>query len=51
MGAELFAADLFHPNRDGHSLWAELFGPYLERALLGPSASLIDLRDDTGVRS
>lgn len=51
VGAELFAADLFHPNRDGHSLWAELFGPYLERALLGPSASLIDLRDDTSVRS
>ncbi|MFN7150927.1 MAG: SGNH/GDSL hydrolase family protein, partial [Microthrixaceae bacterium] len=32
-GSELFAADLFHPNRHGHSLWAELFHPYLERAL------------------
>lgn len=32
-GAELFAADLFHPNRHGHSLWADLFRPYLLRAL------------------
>ncbi len=35
---ELFAADLFHPNRRGHALWAELFSPYLQRAL-GVAAS------------
>jgi lysophospholipase L1-like esterase len=47
--AELFAADLFHPNGHGHSLWAELFGPYLERALDGlhprrPDDQVVDLR-------
>jgi len=43
-GAELFAADLFHPNRQGHELWAELFQPYVERALLGHREHVIDLR-------
>jgi lysophospholipase L1-like esterase len=46
---ELFAADLFHPNRAGHSLWAELFGPYLERVLRPappgvPDHRVVDLR-------
>lgn len=43
--AELFAADLFHPNRAGHSLWAELFGPYLERALGLPAPYGVDRHD------
>lgn len=33
-GHSLFSGDLFHPNRDGHRIWAELFLPYVERALL-----------------
>ncbi len=43
-GLELFAADLFHPNHHGHELWAELFLPYVERALLGRRDPVIDLR-------
>lgn len=48
---ELFAADLFHPNEHGHSLWAELFGPYVRRAVLGDPGPTIDLRQrhDAGV--
>lgn len=38
----LFADDLFHPNRRGHALWAELFGPYLQRALDLPSRGGVD---------
>ena len=43
-GGELFAADLFHPNHRGHELWAELFRPYVERALLDQRDPVIDLR-------
>ena len=32
-GTALFAADLFHPNRDGHALWASVSRSALERAL------------------
>jgi lysophospholipase L1-like esterase len=32
-GASLFAADLFHPNRDGHALWAAVSQVALEQAL------------------
>ena len=28
-GVQLFSPDLFHPNADGHRIWAELFAPYL----------------------
>ncbi|MEX0768835.1 MAG: GDSL-type esterase/lipase family protein [Microthrixaceae bacterium] len=31
--AELFAEDRFHPNRLGHSAWAEMFEPYFLQAL------------------
>ncbi len=44
IGSALFAGDLFHPNHRGHSIWAELFQPYIERALLGHPARAIDLR-------
>jgi lysophospholipase L1-like esterase len=44
-GATLFAADLFHPNRRGHELWADLFLPYVHRAVTGHAAEVIDLRD------
>jgi lysophospholipase L1-like esterase len=33
VGRSLFVGDLFHPNRLGHGLWAELFDPYVRRAL------------------
>jgi hypothetical protein len=29
----LFAADLFHPNRDGHALWAAISQVAFEQAL------------------
>jgi hypothetical protein len=29
----MFAGDLFHPNAAGHALWAELFEPWIHRAL------------------
>ncbi|MEO5839595.1 MAG: SGNH/GDSL hydrolase family protein [Acidimicrobiales bacterium] len=32
-GASLFAADLFHPNRDGHALWAAISQVAFEQAL------------------
>ena len=48
-GAELFAADLFHPNHRGHQLWAELFLPYVQRTLLGTTGPVIDLRDRDAV--
>ena len=32
-GQALFAADLFHPNRDGHALWASVSRAALEQAL------------------
>jgi lysophospholipase L1-like esterase len=32
-GIGLFAGDLFHPNAAGHALWAELFEPWIRRAL------------------
>jgi lysophospholipase L1-like esterase len=32
-GPSVFAGDLFHPNVDGHALWAELFEPWIHRAL------------------
>ena len=32
-GAALFAADLFHPNRDGHALWAAVSQVAFEQAL------------------
>jgi lysophospholipase L1-like esterase len=47
-GRELFAADLFHPNGHGHSLWAELFGPYLQRALAVQSAGTDGSHDAGG---
>lgn len=43
-GTELFAEDLFHPNDRGHQLWAELFLPYVHRALSTVGAPVIDLR-------
>jgi lysophospholipase L1-like esterase len=33
VGRPLFVEDLFHPNRHGHGLWAQLFEPYVRRAL------------------
>jgi lysophospholipase L1-like esterase len=33
MGADLFVEDLFHPGRDGHQLWADLFRPHVHDAL------------------
>jgi len=38
---ELFADDLFHPNRQGHRLWAELFRPAVFSALLGVGSSSV----------
>lgn len=35
---ELFAADMFHPNHDGHRLWADLFRPAVMDALLSTRA-------------
>lgn len=35
---ELFADDLFHPNRQGHRLWAELFRPAVFSALVVDAA-------------
>lgn len=32
-GRELFVADLFHPNRHGHALWARLFEPFVREAV------------------
>jgi lysophospholipase L1-like esterase len=32
-GRALFSADLFHPNRDGHRLWADVALPVIDRAL------------------
>lgn len=32
-GRDIFVEDLFHPNRRGHALWADLFGPYVSDAL------------------
>lgn len=49
-GMALFAADLFHPNRHGHRLWAELFLPYVQRALTSAAAPVIDLRDRVSAR-
>jgi lysophospholipase L1-like esterase len=43
-GVDLFAADLFHPNRRGHQLWADLFLPYVHRAVAGTAQPVIDLR-------
>ena len=31
---ELFCGDLFHPNREGHGVWAEAAFPVLERVIL-----------------
>jgi len=36
---EFFGADMFHPNRFGHSLWAALFQPFV-------SSTIRDLRSD-----
>jgi len=33
-GASLFAADMFHPNRDGHALWAAISRKALEQSLI-----------------
>jgi lysophospholipase L1-like esterase len=30
---DLFCGDLFHPNRDGHRVWADAAAPVLERAV------------------
>ena len=30
---DLFCADLFHPNRDGHGVWADAAYPVLEDVL------------------
>lgn len=43
-GTGLFAGDLFHPNHHGHRLWAELFLPYVHRAVLSAADPVIDLR-------
>ncbi len=32
-GRALFSDDLFHPNRDGHKLWADVARPVLDRAV------------------
>lgn len=48
-GVELFAEDLFHPNDRGHRLWAELFLPYVHRALSTIGEPVIDLRDRSSV--
>lgn len=46
-GRELFVADLFHPNRHGHALWAQLFEPFVREAVgewvLGAGRTAIDL--------
>lgn len=46
-GEHLFAGDLFHPNHRGHSLWAELFLPYVHRTLTGHSDRIVDIRAST----
>jgi lysophospholipase L1-like esterase len=33
--SDLFCADLFHPNRNGHAVWADAAFPVLRRAILG----------------
>ena len=33
-GASLFAADMFHPNRHGHALWAAVSRNALEESLI-----------------
>jgi lysophospholipase L1-like esterase len=50
-GPRLFAADLFHPNHEGHRVWSELFLPYVELALHLRTGALIDLRARESVRS
>ena len=50
-GTDLFADDLFHPNHHGHELWADLFLPYVQRALLGPASPVVDLRATASPRS
>lgn len=50
-GPELFAADLFHPNHEGHRLWGELFAPYVEHALHLRRGLTIDLRGGDPVRA
>ena len=32
-GVELFSADMFHPNAEGHRLWSQLFTPFVAAAL------------------
>ena len=36
--SDLFCADLFHPNRNGHRVWADAAFPVLQRAILGVAA-------------
>jgi lysophospholipase L1-like esterase len=36
--SDLFCDDLFHPNRNGHQVWADAAFPVLQRALLGVAA-------------
>lgn len=49
-GRRLFTEDLFHPNREGHEMWARLFEPFVTSAMTGrrPTA-VVDLRDRTRV--
>lgn len=35
---DLFCADLFHPNRNGHEVWAAAAFPVLQQAILGVAA-------------
>lgn len=35
MGPELFVEDLFHPGREGHLLWGDLFRPHVQDVLAG----------------
>lgn len=45
-GRRLFTEDLFHPNREGHAMWAQLFEPFVSSAMSDRgSATTVDLRD------
>ena len=34
MGPDMFVEDLFHPGREGHQLWGDLFRPHVYHALV-----------------
>ncbi len=44
VGGDLWAEDGFHPNRNGHALWADTIYPVLDAAI----AEAVALRDSAG---